>query len=89
MEAQNLTEAVRKRAAAAEAAATQSEQGHDGAFSSLGDTRLWRVAFCDAHAGGRGLWPTRRQRRHQGISDYAPAGDAGSPVQGSSRGLTA
>jgi hypothetical protein len=37
----------------------------------------------------RGLGPTRRQRRRQGISDYAPVGDAGGLAQGSSQGHTA
>jgi len=76
MEAQNLAESARKRAAAA---ATQSEQGRREMMERL---RHLEALVC---GGPRSAtpWPTRHQRRRLGISDYAPAESAGHQSRGS------
>jgi hypothetical protein len=77
MEAQKPAETAHERTPAAGAAATQSEQGRR--------EMMERSATPSREA--RGLWPTCRQRRRQGIFDYAPPGDAGNPAQGTTYGL--
>ncbi|GMF52149.1 unnamed protein product [Phytophthora fragariaefolia] len=79
MEAQNLAESARHRAAAAEAAAARSEQGRREMMERL---RHLESLVCGGPRSatpsreGRGLGLTRCQRRQQGRSDYAPAADA-------------
>ncbi|GMF52206.1 unnamed protein product [Phytophthora fragariaefolia] len=79
MEGQNLAESARQRAAAAEAAAARSEQGRREMMERL---RHLECFVCGGPRSatpsreGRGLGLTRRQRRQQGRSDYAPAADA-------------
>ncbi|GMF61201.1 unnamed protein product [Phytophthora fragariaefolia] len=107
MEAQNLAASARQRAAAAEATAARSEQGRREMMERL---RHLESLVCGGPRSdtpsreGRGLGLTRRQRRQQGRSDYAPAADAPAadaaaagalvatdqpPGQGSSQGHTA
>ncbi|KAE8892956.1 hypothetical protein PF003_g22875 [Phytophthora fragariae] len=76
MEAQNLTESACVRAAAAEAAATRSEQGRREMMERL--RHLESVVCGRSHSETpsrkeQGLWPTRRQRRQRGGSDFAPS----------------
>ncbi|GMG17074.1 unnamed protein product [Phytophthora fragariaefolia] len=77
MEAQNLAESARQRAAAAEAAAARSEQGRHEMMERL---RHLESLVCgeprSATPSREGLGLTRRQHRQQGRSDYAPAADA-------------
>ncbi|GMF55504.1 unnamed protein product [Phytophthora fragariaefolia] len=79
MEAQNLAESARQRAAAAEAAAARSEHGRREMMERL---RHLESLVCGGPRSatpsreGRGLGLTRRQRRQQGRPDYAPAADA-------------
>ncbi|KAE9191950.1 hypothetical protein PF002_g24347 [Phytophthora fragariae] len=88
MEAQNLAESARERAAAAEAAATRSEQGRREMMERL---RYLESIVCGAPRSAtpsreeQGLWPTRRQRRQRGGSDYAPAAGTQAPAQESSQ----
>ncbi|KAE8979452.1 hypothetical protein PR001_g24547 [Phytophthora rubi] len=88
MEAQNLAESARDRAAAAEAAATRSEQGRREMMERL---RHLESIVCGAPRSAtpsreeQGLWPTRRQRRQRGDSDYAPAAGTQAPAQESSQ----
>ncbi|KAE9060290.1 hypothetical protein PF010_g30276 [Phytophthora fragariae] len=88
MEAQNLAESGRERAAAAEAAATRSEQGRREMMERL---RHLESIVCGAPRSAtpsreeQGLWPTRLQRRQRGGSDYAPAAGTQAPVQESSQ----
>ncbi|KAE8959779.1 hypothetical protein PR001_g30600 [Phytophthora rubi] len=88
MEAQNLAESARERAAAAEAATTRSEQGRREMMERL---RHLESIVCGAPRSAtpsreeQGLWPTRRQRRQRGGSDYAPAAGTQAPAQESSQ----
>ncbi|KAE8999591.1 hypothetical protein PF001_g14910 [Phytophthora fragariae] len=88
MEAQNLAESARVRAAATEAAATRSEQGQREMMERL---RRLESLVCGTPRSAtpsreeQGLWPTRRQRRQRGGSDYAPAADTQPPAQESSQ----
>ncbi|KAE9357319.1 hypothetical protein PF008_g3214 [Phytophthora fragariae] len=88
MEAQNLAEFARVHAAAAEAAATRSEQGRREMMERL---RQLESLVCGAprlatpSREEQGLWPTRRQRRQRGGSDYAPAAETQPPAQESSQ----
>ncbi|KAE9276114.1 hypothetical protein PF008_g29174 [Phytophthora fragariae] len=88
MEAQNLADSARERAAAAEAAATRSEQGRREMVERL---RHLESIVCGAprlatpSREEQGLWPTRRQRRQRGGSDYAPAAGTQAPEQESSQ----
>ncbi|KAE9310410.1 hypothetical protein PF008_g20470 [Phytophthora fragariae] len=66
MEAQNLAESARVRAATAEAAATRPEQGRREMMERL---RHLKSLVCGAPRSAtpsreeQGLWPTQRQRR--------------------------
>ncbi|KAE8890730.1 hypothetical protein PF010_g24154 [Phytophthora fragariae] len=88
MEAHNLAESARDRAAAAEATATRSEQGRREMMEWL---RHLESIVCGAPRSAtpsreeQGLWPTRRQRRQRGSSDYAPAAGTQVPAQESSQ----
>ncbi|KAE9216634.1 hypothetical protein PF005_g8972 [Phytophthora fragariae] len=68
MEAQNLAESAPVRAAAAETAATRSEQGRREMMERL---RHLESLVCGAPRSAtpsraeQGLWPTRRQRRQR------------------------
>ncbi|KAE8971693.1 hypothetical protein PR001_g26815 [Phytophthora rubi] len=78
MEAHNL----------AESAATRSEQGRREMMERL---RHLESIVCGAPRSAtpsreeQGLWPTRRQRRQRGGSDYAPAAGTQVPAQESSQ----
>ncbi|KAE9040926.1 hypothetical protein PR001_g6853 [Phytophthora rubi] len=88
MEAQNLTESACVRAAAAEAAATRSEQGRREMMERLRHLESVVCGRSRSETPSRqeqGLWPTRRQRRQRGGSDYAPAADTRPPAQESSQ----
>ncbi|KAE9061503.1 hypothetical protein PF010_g29793 [Phytophthora fragariae] len=88
MEAQNIAESARERAAAAEAAATRLEQGRREMMERL---RHLESIVCGAPRSAtpsreeRGPLPTRRQRRHQGGPNYAPVVHSQPPAQGSSQ----
>ncbi|KAE8878710.1 hypothetical protein PF005_g17294 [Phytophthora fragariae] len=83
MEAQNLAASARVRAATAEAAATLSEQGRREMMERL---RHLESVVCGGSRSvtpsrqEQGLWPTRRQRRQPGGSDYAPAAASGAGI---------
>ncbi|KAE9005652.1 hypothetical protein PF005_g13054 [Phytophthora fragariae] len=88
MEAQNLAESARVRAAAVEAAATRSEQGWREMMERL---RHLESVVCGGPRSAtpscqeQGLWPTWRQRRQRGGSDYAPVVDSQPPRKESSQ----
>ncbi|KAE9356861.1 hypothetical protein PF008_g3423 [Phytophthora fragariae] len=88
MEAQNLTESACVRAAAAEAAATRSEQGRREMMERLRHLESVVCGRSRSETPSRqeqGLWPTRRQPRQRGGSDSAPAADTQPPAQESSQ----
>jgi len=90
MEAQKPAETAHERTPAAGAAATQSEQGRREMMERLRHLERFvcgRPRSATPSREARGLWPTCRQRRRQGIFDYAPPGDAGNPAQGTTYGL--
>ncbi|KAE9362314.1 hypothetical protein PF008_g192 [Phytophthora fragariae] len=88
MEAQNLAESARARAAAAETAVTRSEQGCRDMMERL---RHLEFVVCGGPRSAthsrqeQGLWSTRCQRRQRGGSDYAPAAETQPPAQESSQ----
>ncbi|KAE9165139.1 hypothetical protein PF005_g29731 [Phytophthora fragariae] len=83
MEAQNLSEPVRERTAAAKTAATRSEQVRRVMSKWLRHLKSLVSRSATPSREERGPLPTRRQQ--QGLSDYASAADARPPVQGSSQ----
>ncbi|KAE8955092.1 hypothetical protein PR002_g31890 [Phytophthora rubi] len=85
MAAQNLSEPVRERTAAAKTAATRSEQVRRVMSKWLRHLESLVSRSGTPSREERGPLPTRRQRRQQGGSDYALAADAPPPVQGSSQ----
>ncbi|KAE9062619.1 hypothetical protein PF010_g29323 [Phytophthora fragariae] len=85
MEAQNLSEPVRERTAAAKTAATRSEQVRRVMSKWLRHLKSLVSRSATPSREERGPLPTRRQRQQQGLSDYASAADARPPVQGSSQ----
>nr|KAE8920215.1 hypothetical protein PF009_g29488 [Phytophthora fragariae] len=85
MEAQNLSDPVRERTAAAKTAATRSEQVRRVMAKWLRHLESLVSRSATPSREERGPLPTRRQRREQGGSDYAPAADARHPVRGSSQ----
>ncbi|KAE9083336.1 hypothetical protein PF010_g21251 [Phytophthora fragariae] len=85
METQSLAESVRVCAATAETAATRSEQVRRVMPKWLRQLESLVSRSATPSPEERGPLPTRRQRRQQGGSDYAPAADARPPVQGSSQ----
>ncbi|KAE9290433.1 hypothetical protein PF008_g25606 [Phytophthora fragariae] len=85
MEAQNLSDPVRERTAAAKTAAARSEQVRRVMSKWLRHLESLVSRSATPSREERGPLPTRRQRREQGGSDYAPAADARPPVRGSSQ----
>ncbi|KAE9058777.1 hypothetical protein PF007_g31175 [Phytophthora fragariae] len=85
MEAQNLSDPVRERTAAAKTAATRSEQVRRVMAKWLRHLESLVSRSATPSREERGPLPTRRQRREQGGSGYAPAADARHPVRGSSQ----
>ncbi|KAE9344915.1 hypothetical protein PF008_g9002 [Phytophthora fragariae] len=73
MEAQNLSEPVRERTGAAKTAATRSEQVRRVMSKWLRHLESLVSRSAAPSREERGPLPTRRQRRQQGGSDYAPA----------------
>ncbi|KAE9133727.1 hypothetical protein PF006_g14982 [Phytophthora fragariae] len=85
MEAQNLSEPVREPTDAAKTAATRSDQVRRVMSKWLLHLESLVSRSATSSREERGPLPTRRQRRHQGGSDYALAADARPPVRGSSQ----
>ncbi|KAE9081351.1 hypothetical protein PF001_g22498 [Phytophthora fragariae] len=85
MDTQSLAESARECAAAAETAATRSEQVRRVMPKWLRHLESFVSRSATPSREERGPLTTRRQRRQQGGSDYAPAADARPPVQGSSQ----
>ncbi|KAE8953332.1 hypothetical protein PR002_g32417 [Phytophthora rubi] len=85
MEAQNLSEPVCEGTAAAKIAATRSEQVRRVMPKWLRHLESLVSRSATPSREERGPLTTRRQRRQQGGSYYAPDTDARPPVQGSSQ----
>ncbi|KAE9264000.1 hypothetical protein PF008_g32223 [Phytophthora fragariae] len=85
METQSLAESARECATAADTAATRSEQVCRVMPKWLRHLESLGSRSVTPSREERGPLPTRRQRRQQGGSNYAPATDARPPVQGSSQ----
>ncbi|KAE8988661.1 hypothetical protein PR001_g21327 [Phytophthora rubi] len=85
METLSLAQSVRGCAAAAETAATRSEQVRRVMPKWLRQLESLVSRSATPSPEERGPLSTRRQRRQQGGSDYALAADARPPLQGSSQ----